>query len=301
MTILSGNFAQAREKVEGYEEESKKYELSICALFRNEARYLKEWIEYHKLVGVDHFYLYNNDSTDAFKEVLKPYIKKGIVTLVNWHTRVRYSFNEEDNVFIWSLGTQVPAYENAAKIRAVNETKWLVFLDIDEFLVPTSGTKLNRILKKYDKFPGVTLSSDYFDASTVDTLPRRKLVIETLQLTSPPVENPQKGVEKSIIKPELTDSFLWPPYKCRFKDNTDAVEISRNEIRINRYTNRYKSYLQLLGKVKTKLHVDNRMLYDGETKELLKMGYEIEDQEKQIYRFVPEMLKRMEYKSEWDW
>lgn len=38
------------------------YELAICAIFQDEAAYLKEWIEFHKLVGVQHFYLYNHAS-----------------------------------------------------------------------------------------------------------------------------------------------------------------------------------------------------------------------------------------------
>ena len=42
---------------------TKKHQLSICAIFKNEAKFLKEWIEYHRLVGVDHFYLY--DETGA--------------------------------------------------------------------------------------------------------------------------------------------------------------------------------------------------------------------------------------------
>src|SRR5437016_521510 len=64
--------------------EAKKYNLSICTIFKNEAPYLKEWIEYHKLVGVDHFYLYNNLSLDAFRRILAPYIKDELVTLIQW-------------------------------------------------------------------------------------------------------------------------------------------------------------------------------------------------------------------------
>ena len=30
----------------------KKYAMSICGIFKNEARFLKEWIEYHQLVGI---------------------------------------------------------------------------------------------------------------------------------------------------------------------------------------------------------------------------------------------------------
>ena len=45
-------------------EESCRYDLTIAAVFQNEAPYLKEWIEFHKLVGVEHFLLVDNESTD---------------------------------------------------------------------------------------------------------------------------------------------------------------------------------------------------------------------------------------------
>lgn len=31
--------------------------LSICATFKDEAPYIPEWIEFHRRVGVDHFFL----------------------------------------------------------------------------------------------------------------------------------------------------------------------------------------------------------------------------------------------------
>ena len=40
------------------------YYSSICAIFKDEARFLREWLEYHRLIGIEHFYLYNNFSTD---------------------------------------------------------------------------------------------------------------------------------------------------------------------------------------------------------------------------------------------
>ena len=62
----------------------KKYQLSVCSLFKNESRYLREWLEYHRLIGVDHFYLYDNASTDRSVQILQPYIRAGLVTLVHW-------------------------------------------------------------------------------------------------------------------------------------------------------------------------------------------------------------------------
>ena len=56
-----------------------KYELAIVAILKNEAPYIKEWIDYHLLAGVDHFYLYDNESEDNLKEILQPYIDINIV------------------------------------------------------------------------------------------------------------------------------------------------------------------------------------------------------------------------------
>ena len=54
-----------------------RYKTAICLIFKDEAPFLQEWIEYHHLIGIEHFYLYNNNSTDNYEEVLKPYIDKG--------------------------------------------------------------------------------------------------------------------------------------------------------------------------------------------------------------------------------
>jgi len=62
----------------------KKYTVSAVTLFRDEERYLAEWIEFHLCAGIDHFYLFNHHSATAEHEaVLLPYIVAGIVELAN--------------------------------------------------------------------------------------------------------------------------------------------------------------------------------------------------------------------------
>ena len=97
----------------------KKYTISICGIFKNEAPYLKEWIEYHLLIGIDHFYLYNNNSEDDYKSILQPYIKKGLITLTEWP----------------DIPGQISAYKHWYE-NYRHETKWCTFLDLDEFLCP---------------------------------------------------------------------------------------------------------------------------------------------------------------------
>lgn len=56
--------------------------LSVCSIFRDEAPYLKEWIEFHLMMGAERFTLYDNRSQDGWREVLKPY--GDVVEVVDW-------------------------------------------------------------------------------------------------------------------------------------------------------------------------------------------------------------------------
>ena len=54
--------------------------LAFVLIAKNEAPYIKEWIDFHTRQGVSHFIIYDNDSTDDLHKVLKPYISSGLVS-----------------------------------------------------------------------------------------------------------------------------------------------------------------------------------------------------------------------------
>ena len=111
------------------------YKLSVVAIMKDEGPYLREWIEYHKLVGVEKFYLYNNGSTDDTVEILSPYVKSGLVELIDFPGEKK----------------QIPAYDDCVA-RHKMDTKWLALIDLDEFMVPDSGgDKVTDILDKLSK------------------------------------------------------------------------------------------------------------------------------------------------------
>lgn len=58
--------------------------MAICAICKNEAPYLGEWSEFHSLVGVQRFHLYQNRSADDYLSVLGPYLDEGVVELTEW-------------------------------------------------------------------------------------------------------------------------------------------------------------------------------------------------------------------------
>ena len=57
------------------------FKLVLGAVFRNEADNMVEYVEHYLFHGVEHLYLINDGSTDNFREVLAPYIERGLVSL----------------------------------------------------------------------------------------------------------------------------------------------------------------------------------------------------------------------------
>lgn len=106
--------------------------LSVCAIVKNETAYLPEWIEYHKLQGVDRFYIYDNGSTDDIKGCLAPYTSTGLVQLIEYAGK----------------GVQKQAY-NDAILRTRDKTEWLAFIDIDEFIVPLTCKNIKDFLRRF--------------------------------------------------------------------------------------------------------------------------------------------------------
>ena len=177
---------------------------------------------------------------------------------------------------------------------AVGKTKWLAILEVDEYLLPFENDRLLEVLEKYNDYPGVILSNNCYEAFNLDRDPTRSFVIETTEMTSPPEENVQKCSEKIIFKPECYAGFQWPPCRYVFKKNKKAKVLNRYELRINRYLHRFRGNIHF-EQSKLKMHIDNRLLSESELDQLLELGYEIEDQEKAIFRFIPKLIHRMNY------
>jgi hypothetical protein len=107
-------------------------DLGVVVILRNEAPYLPEWLAYHHALGVQHFFIYDNGSTDELHEVLEAWVNHGLVTLVHWPLP----------------GGQIDAYSHA--IRFYGPTfEWLAFFDVDEFVVPLVDDDVPAVLARF--------------------------------------------------------------------------------------------------------------------------------------------------------
>lgn len=272
----------------------KPYTLSVCAIFKNEAPYLKEWIEYHKLVGVDHFYLYNNGSEDNFQEILRPYIEASEVTLIDWPDRNKDKW--DNKIWAWVYSTQAPAYEHAFKL-AKNTSKWIAAIDIDEFIVPLKADRITQVLEKYEKhFPGIEIFWSIYGTSGLDEIPAGSLMIELLHKKAFSSSLLNQSY-KTILRPDQFESFPWPPHRCNFIDGRQSYSTDRKEIVINHYVNKCKRYFYS-HKIRNKEHMENVKYDEKQIAEMLSLGNDIEDSERSILRFVPALREKMQFQSQ---
>lgn len=263
--------------------------LSICTIFKDEAPYLKEWIEYHKLVGVEHFYLYNNGSEDNYLEVLTPYIKANEVTLIDWPDRIpeemKYRFSA------WCYTSQQGSYEDAFK-RARKRSKWVAAIDVDEFIVPVTELDIPSILKKYEnQFPGVEVRWRLYGTSGYHDIPPNKLLIEIMNKKSFP-EVSHNTVTKCIVRPEFYHTYNWPPHQCIYMGDIQPYRPEPEEIVINHYLNRSIRYF-FEHKIKNKEKMQNARLSWPEINDMLNRGNDMDDTERTIHRYVPALREKM--------
>ena len=104
------------------------YDVAVAAIMKNEGHYIKEWLDYHLLAGVDHFYIYDNDSSDNQEEILQPYINKGFVTYK--------IFPGENN--------QKAAYHDAVRNFKL-QCRYMAFIDGDEFIYTKNGKSISEV------------------------------------------------------------------------------------------------------------------------------------------------------------
>lgn len=76
-----------------YRKDSKAFRLSICTATMERSRAdLVEWIEFHRLVGVQHFFIYDTKpapsvprlASSTLGSILADYVSEGLVTVVPW-------------------------------------------------------------------------------------------------------------------------------------------------------------------------------------------------------------------------
>lgn len=144
---------------------------AISIMSRDENRYLKEWIDYHLLIGVDHIQIWDNESKIPIKETVKEYIDNKLVS-------VREIKGLRD------IGRQCETQKKSMKMY-LKQYKWVALLDTDEFIVLLEKEiDIKQYLKKYEQYGGVALNWMMFNANGHEKTPKSQIDSFTFALNT---------------------------------------------------------------------------------------------------------------------
>ncbi len=167
----------------------RRYYLSTATIVRNEAKFIREFVAFHKIVGVDHMLIYDDSSEDDLRSEICDFIASGFVEVVPWP---RFLFNKNH---------QFAAYQHAVAY-LTGVTSWIAMIDADEFLFAPATGDLKSELKKRESFSALSVYSRTFGTGGVHTLSRGDFV--TARLTRRAVTTHVKNyTQRTIVKPEF--------------------------------------------------------------------------------------------------
>ncbi len=212
------------------EEIDTKYFLSILTTVRDENEYLVEWLNYHIEIGVDHFYIYDNESVEPIQTYLENINYEHIdkVTVIPWETT---SHTQQDTCNDWLRNYGL-------------ETKWFICMDIDEFIKikENQNKTLIDFLNENTKYSSIKCKWKHYTANG------------HVEKTSEPVMerftvetdwHDWKNGGKYFAQSNRTTCFTSYVPQLRLGTKTSDNEISANFYQLNHYfTKSYEEYVE---------------------------------------------------------
>ena len=222
-----------------HEKTQPRYYLAVCAIAKNEGPYFQEWIEWHSKLGVEKFYIYDNESSDNTKEILAPYVESGIVEYVFWPGKKQ----------------QLLVYDNCLNKHRL-DVHWITVIDLDEFIVPIKDKTIPEFLSRFEEFSAVEINWLIYGSGGAKEKTEGS-VMERFKFHSEPYHRLNRHV-KSIVNPRRVFSFIGcheaarisghaadshgMPIKKSFRDREPQQDV----IRVNHYA--VKSHEEFLEK-----------------------------------------------------
>jgi len=161
-----------------------KYFLSLCAIIKDE-RNLEEFIIYNWILGIEHFYIYDNESSIPIKDRLNKSFYQNMCTIIDFPGKCR----------------QIEAYNNFLNTYK-NDTEWVIIVDGDEYICPKNHFSLRDFLDEYSDAHAIGINWVMFGTSFHEKKQDGYLVDKYRYY-----ESPQNQHIKTICKPLYTKSI----------------------------------------------------------------------------------------------
>ena len=274
--------------------------LSLGAIIKDDEYYVREWLTFYDMIGVEHFYIALHNCSDNTESAIKSLPFRDRISLY----RVQPTTDRNP---------QVGTYQ-AIIDQCKNETEWLMFVDGDEFLFGTEKDDLKEILPAYEAFSSICVNWLMFGANKFATrppMPSIKHYTQRLPITTPYEKQIRDELDsylvKSIVKPSEVTGIV-SPHLFRTKNGTVNEQFlivkpyeegnglchckhppSYDVLRCNHYyTRSYEDWLQRL-----KRGANNPLHYKRTYNEEHFRKYQHGIRDFTIQRFVPELEERL--------
>ncbi len=187
----------------------------ICSIFRDEEPFLLEWIDYHRTLGVEKFFLFSDCGSKATRSklaepLLRDHIASGLVEL-----RFRdelFSCNEEK--FLKGkrdhLGFQLGAYKKICE-EVRGKADWVALIDCDEYIRPMNHRTIPEMLQaNYADAGGVFLNWRCFGTSGIALEPGASVLNALTRRTLD--SDPENCQGKCLVRPEAFAKISYVHY-----------------------------------------------------------------------------------------
>lgn len=192
----------------------KSFRLAIAAIFKNEHPYILEWVAYHRALGVDSFFIADNNSDDGTTELLAALDAAGTVVHIPFP-------------HIPDQPPQLAAYREIMR-RHKDDADWFAFVDADEFLFPTDGAQSIRPLFQEindDPSIGAVAVNWAIYGSSGHEHPDERLVIERFDARAPQAAGVNAHYKSIVRSSAWLDSGSNPH---RFQLSTESTLVHAN-------------------------------------------------------------------------
>ena len=192
------------------------HELAIVTVVKNEGAYLEEWIDFHIKQGVQFIYIFNHNSSDSTSKILLPYINNRKVQEIN----VNVTSGLIQTLVLRQFLAKQPLF------------RWIMFIDVDEFVYHKSGENLAQFLKKFTQEDCLKFSWRNFGTSNNWLKPEGK-VTDNFQYSFVPT-----GEQREIFVRKLPDLFkqksIFNPSKV-IRENIHVPTTNRAAVDVSEF------------------------------------------------------------------
>ena len=196
------------------------YRVAIVAIARLENDYLKEWIDHHIKLGINHIYIYDNSFGDENKIEFSDILN---VTVFPAYNKIRY---------------QNEAYTEAYR-RFNNLYDYIIFIDIDEFIIFNNGYDLKMFINNIPKDAECVrinwqcfsdndiINRDVSSLGVIDTF-KEKIITDNNQ-------------SKSIVKSGLKNIIFHSPHHPSYSNGSNLITYDSYFKNITKFINEISS------------------------------------------------------------